>query len=259
MVVLAHGFTQTGNVWGPLADDLAADHEVIALDLPGHGESHAVEADLVAGAELMVEAGGRGTYIGYSMGARYCLHVALAHPEAVTSLVLISGTAGIDDAGERAARRRADEHLADELDPPAGGGPGLPLDVFLDRWLSQPLFAGLDPDAAGAAERRANSPAGLASSLRHAGTGTQRPRWHELDRLTMPVVIVTGERDQKYCDLGRRMARAIGPAARHVVVPGAGHAPHLERPSAVIAAVRAHLGDVPRGSGSGPGSQPPGH
>ena len=72
-----------------------------------------------------------------------------------------------------------------------------------------------------------------------AGTGTQQPLWGSLGRLTMPVLIVTGGLDTKFTALGRRMAGAIGPAARHVVVAGAGHAPHLQRPGEVAAVVRA--------------------
>ncbi|MDA8342347.1 MAG: alpha/beta fold hydrolase [Actinomycetota bacterium] len=237
-VVLAHGFTQTGRLWGPMAEDLSVDHLVVAVDLPGHGDSRGVRADLVTGAELLGDAGGRGAYVGYSMGARYCLHLALARPDLVTCLVLVSGTAGIDDEAERTARRLADERLADELDPPAGGPDPLPLGAFLDRWLAQPLFAGLPPAAAGTGERLRNDPVGLAWSLRLAGTGTQRPLWSDVGGLAMPVVVVTGARDTKFSALGRRLAAAIGANARHAVVPDAGHAPHLERPGDVADLVR---------------------
>ena len=45
-IVLVHGFTQTRNCWGPVADDLARDHEVVRVDAPGHGASSELVADL---------------------------------------------------------------------------------------------------------------------------------------------------------------------------------------------------------------------
>jgi 2-succinyl-6-hydroxy-2,4-cyclohexadiene-1-carboxylate synthase len=244
-LVLAHGFTQTGRCWGAVAEDLATDHRLVLVDLPGHGGSAPVGADLCAGAGLLVAAGGRGCYVGYSMGARFCLHAALPHPEAVSSLVLVSGTAGIEDPVERRTRRLADEELADELAPASGGPPAASVEDFLRRWLAQPIFAGLDERATAFAERARNSPAGLASSLRRAGTGTQQPLWERLGELEMPVLAITGELDEKFTELGRRMVRAIGPNASSTVVAGAGHAPHLERPTEVAAAIRSFAAGAP--------------
>jgi 2-succinyl-6-hydroxy-2,4-cyclohexadiene-1-carboxylate synthase len=240
-VVLAHGFTQTGRVWGSLDHDLARDHQVVAVDMPGHGRSSDVRATLVDGALLLARAGGPAAYVGYSMGARFCLHLALARPEVVGSLVLISATAGIDDPDERRARRASDAALADQLDPGRPGDEPVPLEAFLTRWMDNPLFAGVDPSAAGLEERRRNSGPGLASSLRLAGTGTQLPLWGKLGRLDMPVLVVCGEADTKFTDLGRRLTEAIGPNADLAVMAGTGHAPHLQRPGAVADLVRSHL------------------
>jgi 2-succinyl-6-hydroxy-2,4-cyclohexadiene-1-carboxylate synthase len=241
VLVLAHGFTQTRRAWGSLAADLATDHRLVLVDLPGHGGSAGTAADLVAGADLLAAVGGPAAYLGYSMGGRFCLHLALARPDLVDRLVLVSTTPGIADATERAARRAADDALADELDPP-GADPGRDAerrDAFLHRWLAQPLFASLPPEVDALDERRRNTACGLASSLRLAGTGTQQPLWSELGRLAMPVLVVTGADDAKYDALAEQMVAAIGANASHVRVPGAGHAVHLERPAEVAAAVRA--------------------
>jgi 2-succinyl-6-hydroxy-2,4-cyclohexadiene-1-carboxylate synthase len=167
-------------------------------------------------------------YVGYSMGGRLCLHLALARPDLVEGLIVLGATAGIDDPGERAARREADEALAADLE--RGG-----LDAFLDRWLANPLFAGLDPASAGLDDRRRNTVRGLAQSLRRAGTGTQEPLWDRLGELTVPVLVVAGERDEKFAAHGRRMAGAIGTSATFATVPGAGHPAHLEQPAAFVA------------------------
>ena len=232
-IVLVHGFTQTGRSWGPIADDLARDHEVVAVDAPGHGGSAAVRADLARGGELLA-AFGPATFVGYSMGGRLCLHAVLAHPEQVTRLVLLGATAGIEDPDERGARVRSDEALACDLERDG-------LDAFLDRWLALPLFRGLAPDAADRDDRRRNTVAGLASSLRLAGSGTQVPSWARLPTLTMPTLLLAGQRDDKFAALAHRMATAIGVNATCALVPGAGHAAHRENPDAFSALVRAWL------------------
>lgn len=224
-LVLVHGFTQTRRSWDPLLPALA-DHEVLALDAPGHGRASDVHLDLVEGGAWLASAGGAATYVGYSMGGRLCLHAALAAPQTVRGLVLISATGGIDDAEERQARRASDEALADRIER-------IGVPAFVDEWLAQPLFAGLSPAARGRPQRLENTAAGLASSLRRAGTGTQEPLWDRLRTLTVPTLVVAGALDAKFVDLGRRLTDAI-PDAELAVVDGAGHTVHLEQPDAFL-------------------------
>jgi 2-succinyl-6-hydroxy-2,4-cyclohexadiene-1-carboxylate synthase len=224
-VVLVHGFTQTGRTWRPVAHLLSALNTFTLVDAPGHGRSRDVRADVWEGARLLGATGGRATYVGYSMGGRLCLHLALAQPELVERLVLIGASPGIEDEQERAWRRAADETLAQRLE--AEG-----VVAFVDRWLAQPLFATLSPEAADRADRLTNTAAGLASSLRLAGAGSQEPLWNRLPELAMPVLVLAGELDSTYADMARRMATTIGHHAALVLIPGAGHACHLERPDA---------------------------
>ncbi len=222
--VLLHGFTQNGRCWGRFADRLAERATVTTVDLPGHGLSAHDDADLWTAAELVADAIGPepSLVIGYSMGGRIALHLALAHPERVHGLVTIGATGGLDTEPERAERRAADEALAARLEE-------IGLDAFLDRWLASPLFAGLDDVAAARAERRTNRVAGLASSLRHAGTGTQDPLWARLGSIQAPVLAIAGADDAKFTALGGRLVDAIGAGARLHLEPGT-HAVHLERP-----------------------------
>jgi 2-succinyl-6-hydroxy-2,4-cyclohexadiene-1-carboxylate synthase len=234
-VVLVHGFTQSARAWEGIRPALTARHTVIAVDAPGHGESAAIAADLPVGADLMVQAAGAPAgWIGYSMGGRFSLHVALRHPAAVTRLIVVSATGGIDDPGDRAARREADVALAERVQ--AEG-----VEAFVRWWLQRPLFATLPPEAAAIESRLTGSAAGLASSLRLAGTGSQEPLWGQLHRLEMPVLVVVGELDNSYVAQGRRLASSIGSNAALAVVEGAGHACHLERPEAFLEIVGPFL------------------
>ena len=233
-IVLVHGFTQTRRCWGPEATDLARDHEVVRVDAPGHGGSSDILAGLRTGARLIADQGGEATYLGYSMGARFCLHLALANPELVRGLVLIGGTAGIEDAEERSARKAQDLRTARRLQSEG-------LGAFLDAWLAQPLFADLPAERAFREERLENTVDGLVSSLEQAGTGSQDPSWHKLGRLEMPVLVVAGARDAKFRALAERMATLIGANATLAVIPDAGHAAHLEQPVAFLAAIRPWL------------------
>lgn len=236
-LVLVHGFTQTSASWARIAAHLAERYEVACVDAPGHGRSSHIRTDLWDGA-AMLAALGPAVFIGYSMGARYLLHTAIAHPRSVSGLVLLGGTAGIDDPDERAARRRSDADLADSIERDG-------TRAFLDRWMAQAMFRRLEPTSADLEARRANDPSGLAASLRLAGTGSQDPPlWDRLHEIDVPTLVLAGEDDTKFAGLGQRMAASIGANATFTTVPGAGHAAHLECPDEFNSLVDRWLADL---------------
>lgn len=238
-VVLVHGFTQTRRSWEPLVGALAREHQVLAVDGPGHGLSSHYRVGLWEAARLLGEAGNEASYVGYSMGGRLVLHLALAAPYLVRRVVLVGATAGIEDERDRVARAAADEVLASGLERDG-------VDAFLRRWLANPMFAGLSPEAADLESRRQNTADGLAAALRLLGTGVQEPLWDRLGALQMPALLVAGKRDEKFTALAARLADAWGGPAEVVVVPGAGHAVHLEQPKAFLDAVVPFLQDAHR-------------
>ena len=138
-----------------------------------------------------------------------------------------SASAGLGNAEERAARRRADEELAERIER-AG------IEAFVDHWEALPLFATHARLAAPARDdlrrrRLACSPCGLAASLRAVGTGSQPWLGDRLAELALPVSIVVGALDEKFRAIGDWMAARMR-NARLEIVPEAGHAPHLEQP-----------------------------
>jgi 2-succinyl-6-hydroxy-2,4-cyclohexadiene-1-carboxylate synthase len=237
-VVLLHGFTHTGRSWDPVVAALGERYTAIAPDLRGHGgasEATPVTLDAVT-EDVSALAPGRFTLAGYSMGGRIALHVALAHAQAIDRLVLIGASPGIGDPAAREQRRRADEQLAGEIERSS-------IEQFASRWAQTPVLAGQPADVAAAthADRLRSTPAGLARALRGLGTGALPSLWDRLGELTMPVTLIVGERDQKFRELAWRVGREID-EAEMVVVPGAGHAVHLEAPGAVAGSLWRYRG-----------------
>jgi 2-succinyl-6-hydroxy-2,4-cyclohexadiene-1-carboxylate synthase len=233
-LLLLHGFSATHRAFDAMIAALAPQrYRPLAPDLPGHGPDPDGRPVDFAGcvADLAAAAPPGCVLLGYSLGGRIALHLALAQPRRVARLVLVSTTAGIADPAARAVRRSADEELADRLERE-------PLEDFIRRWRAQPLFAG-EPEAvraAAAADQRRSTSAGLAAALRGLGTGAMEPVWDRLGELTMPVTVVVGARDEKFLALGRRLRDGL-PDARLEVVAGAGHALLHEAPAAVAAAL----------------------
>lgn len=240
-VVLVHGFTQTARSWDRVAAILAGRFEVVAPDLPGHGRSAGERPSFEDAAVALGETGGRATYVGYSLGARLCLRLALDRPELVERLVLLGGSPGLASPEERVHRRVADEKLADDVER-------IGTEAFLDAWLCQPMFASLAATADDLAARRANSAEGLAYALRRLGTGAQEPLWDRLGELAMPVLVTAGGLDAKFTVLGLEMVAAIGDNATFAAIPECGHAAHLEDPEGFCRTVDGFLHAVNRES-----------
>lgn len=242
VLVLLHGFAQTRRCWGPLAEGLAADRTVVAVDLPGHGGStRAADADLDRTVDLLGStlAGLDGPLdvLGYSMGGRVALTWMVTDPGRIRRLVTIGATAGITDTSRRAERRDADEERARRVERDG-------VDGFVEWWLGLPMFAGLPDWARFDEERRGNSADALAASLRNAGTGSMRPLWDDLAALgrsggAPALLALAGGDDPDYVAHAARLAADTG--GRAVTIPGAGHAAHLERPDETLAAVRRFL------------------
>jgi len=237
-VVLLHGFGNTHRAWDGVIAALEPErYRPLALDLPGHGEAADAERPITfAGCVeyVLARSSERFALCGYSLGGRVALHVALAAPERVSRLVLVSTSAGISDEAERAQRRESDRALADELEQ-------IPYEQFIERWRTQPLFAG-EPAEVGARARedqRRNRPDALAAVLRGLGSGEMQPLWPRLGELVMPVTVLAGERDAKYRALGQRMLELLSDA-RLVVVAG-GHGLPLENPAAVAGAIDSDI------------------
>lgn len=236
-LVLLHGFTGSGATWdGMFADE----YRTHALDLPGHGRSPVGPRSLWQTADDVLESVGDQTFalLGYSLGARVALHVALRAPDRVRALILEGGNPGLGSESERRRRRDDDEELARLLETEG-------IAAFVDRWERLPLWASqaqVDPARRQAlrTSRLASDAAGLAASLRASGLGTQDDLAPRLREIACPALLMAGSLDVRYAELAAGMAAAMA-AANVAIVPGAGHAAHFEEPRAFERTVRAFL------------------
>jgi len=236
-LVLLHGFTGSAVAWRGFTAGFLETHRVIGLDALGHGLSDApadparyampqVAADFVALLDkLELE---NVALLGYSMGGRLALYLALTHPERVSRLILESASPGLANTAVRQARTASDNALAERLEREG-------VESFVAYWEKLPLWDSqvqlpASVRAVQHALRLRNNPQGLANSLRGMGTGVQPSLWERLPGLTIPTLLIAGELDQKFCEIGRQMQANL-PDARLAIVPGAGHTVHLERPS----------------------------
>lgn len=232
-LMLLHGFTGSHASWEPLAERWSDSFFVVAPDLPGHGLTPApadpsllsmdASADRIADLldHLSID---KAAVLGYSMGGRLALHVALQHSLRLSALILESASPGLAATAERKLRQASDNKLADAIESRG-------LDWFVPYWAEQPLFKG-QPEALRRRENRIRSgqtSEGLAQSLRGAGTGAQRSLWGQLSSLTLPVLIIAGGDDAKFCAIAERMALLI-PNNTRVSVTHAGHTVHGEQP-----------------------------
>jgi len=219
--LLLHGFAGTAGSWNAFSGQLDLErYRPLALELRGHGQNGAlrpISFELCA-EDLLAAAPARFTLVGYSLGGRIALQMALAAPERVERLLLVSTTAGIEDPEERKSRLTADLALADAIE--AGS-----IEQFADDWLAGSLFRDDRPEvnADARTEIEKNAPADLACALRGLSVGRMEPLWGRLSEIAMPTAVIAGERDRRYAELAERLSGAIA-GSELMILPGAGHA-----------------------------------
>lgn len=244
-VVLIHGVGLSLAAWGPQIRALALRHEVIALDMPGHGGSSLPPrdarlsdyADAVI-AVLDALAIPAAIVIGHSMGALVALETALAHPSRVR------GVAALNAVFCRSAEQRS--AVLARAESLAGGGSGASHEAAVARWFGAPVPAELKASAnLVSALLAACNTVGYARTyaLFAASDAAHRER---LASLAVPALFMTADGDPNSTpDMSRAMAR-LAPQGRAEVLPGARHMMNLTHPDTVNARLLAFIDEVER-------------
>ncbi len=243
-LILLHGFTASAIGWGHIITDLAAHNlHIIAFDILGHGQSDApvdveryniehCQQDILAALQALGIERGKSIILGYSMGGRIALYTAFSGY--FRAVILESASPGLATLAARQQRRASDEALATRIERDG-------IEAFIDYWETIPLFASqqnlpADQREALHAQRLSNRATGLANSLRGIGTGAQPELYTQLPALNIPVLLLAGALDSKFCVIAQQMASQL-PQATLQIIPAAGHAIHLEQPAAFVTAI----------------------
>ena len=246
-LIWLHGFLGAGRDWRPIAKRLPDYHHVM-LDLPGHGESIHRQPETIfsfpgAARAIMATLEQPGldtvTLIGYSMGARLALYLALRFPLRIRGLVMEGGSPGLRTEAERDERRQRDRETRHALQCQ-------PMTEFLNAWYDQPLFHSLrnHPELLRRlrASRCNNDISGLCRAHEGLGIATQPDLWPELPRLSMPTLSIVGEQDDKYGAIARAM-QSRSACIKMVTVPKCGHNTHVEDPKTFARLLSAWLAE----------------
>jgi 2-succinyl-6-hydroxy-2,4-cyclohexadiene-1-carboxylate synthase len=249
-IVLLHGFTGDTTVWEDVRRVLEKSYQVIAIDLLGHGQSDKpsdvtayhmenVACDLI---KLMDGLSVEKTHLlGYSMGGRLALYLAIHSPERFHSLILESASPGIKTEQQQKERCKRDHALADKIQ--SNG-----IEWFVDFWESLSLWESQqslphDILQIQRTQRLQNDPLWLANSLRGMGTGVQPNLWGTLSGLTLPTQLIAGGYDSKFIGINHEMAEQM-PNVVMTIIDEAGHTVHLENPSAFVEQVNSFHGSL---------------
>lgn len=244
VVLFLHGFMGSHRDFAATIEPLSQEFCCLSIDLPGHGQTR-VSGDvnqygMVPTATALVELLqtlkiSKAFLVGYSMGGRLALYLALHYPQQFSRVILESASPGLASETERQQRSQRDWQLADQLEAD--------FTSFLQHWYEQPLFHSLrhHPDFPRLLQQRAqNNPAELANSLRYLSTGQQPSLWQSLETLPQPLLLLAGERDSKFVGLNQAMACHC-PQAQLTIVPECGHGIHWEQPERFTRVVREFL------------------
>ncbi|GAA4957249.1 alpha/beta fold hydrolase [Actinoplanes utahensis] len=246
-LVLIHGIGSRRQVWDPILDEAARHHDVIALDLPGFGESPmwppaprpGSVAHLADRVESFLDDLGVGAFevAGNSLGGGIALELGRrGHARAVTAFAPVGFWSAASRrycqavvTAARASAGRLDAHLPRIMASTAGRS------AFCVLFYARP--GRLDPDDCVASARALSGAPGF-PAVRDA-FGDLRP-WTNaatggLTRI--PVTIAWGTRDAVLPFPQSRRARAALPAARHIMLPGCGHLPFSDDPRACLSAL----------------------
>lgn len=248
-VIFLHGFTGSSSEWKFIFSRLNNKFLPVAVDLIGHGKSGSppdatqYTAEAISSQFNKIFTSLRFDKVilcGYSMGGRAALVYYSQFPGKVAGLILESSTPGIEDAKLRNERIISDELLALKIKKDG-------IEKFVNYWINIPMFNNLkllpqDEYRNIYKSKIQNNPTGLINSLKSFGTGIMPSMWSRIKDINFPVLLITGEYDDKFTGINERMGKTIR-QSKHCIVKECGHNAHLEKPEEFSNLVNRYLSD----------------
>ncbi|MCW5876195.1 MAG: alpha/beta fold hydrolase [Anaerolineales bacterium] len=228
-LLLIHGFPFSSRMWAGQQDALSGAARVLAPDLPGFGESPAVDSatvesyaeDCVALLDALdilepVAVGG------LSMGGYIALAFARLFPERTGALLLLSTRAGADSAEGKAGRDATIAKVKEH-------GPGVVAEGMFPKLLAPATYS--EQPAVAAELQTIMATASQQGVVAALGAMRDRPDASGLlAELQAPALVLHGTEDQVIPHSEAEAMAAALPHARLELLEGAGHVPNLEQP-----------------------------
>lgn len=240
-ILFLHGFLGSQEDFRDVLPLLIDRYSCLTLDLPGHGKtkfadvytmSSTAEAIVALLDDLKIP---QAFLVGYSMGGRLALYLALNFPERFPKVVIESGSPGLKTEEERSIRLQRDFELAEQLETN--------FSQFISDWYKQQLFQSLKQHSRFKEileQRLQNDPVKLAKSLREMSTGAQPSLWEKLKSHRNSLLLMVGARDRKFVEINQEMA-SLCETARLEIIPNVGHNIHFEDPGTFAYSVKTFL------------------
>ncbi|MBD3224690.1 MAG: 2-succinyl-6-hydroxy-2,4-cyclohexadiene-1-carboxylate synthase [Caldithrix sp.] len=245
-IVYLHGFMGRGSDWQDIINSLGKQVNHLTIDLPGHGQSllrdQNVESlnywQVVQQINDVIENHKNEIVhlIGYSMGGRFAWGILKQYSALINRAIIESAHPGLDEAEERAERKRWDEEVAERLLKE-------PLQHFIENWYQQPLFL-LSKDDERLAQlivRRLDNDAGQLAQVMRLFSVARQPSFRSfLHQVKQPLLYIAGEYDAKYVSIMRQLGQR-NHYIQTMVIPGSGHNTHLQNREEFVQSVRSFL------------------
>jgi len=249
VILFLHGFIGKLDEFDEVIKLCGTEFSYVTIDLPGHGktqvlgrdEYYRIESTAQALISLLDDLKISKCYlVGYSMGGRLALYLTVNFPERFDKVVLESASPGLATEWERLERVQKDEQIARKLTRSISQ---TDFRNFLLNWYSQPIFGSIKnhPGFDRMLESRLeNHPLELAKSLRFMGTGSQPSLWEKLKDNKIPLLLLVGEKDEKFLNINTQMSQ-ICKSAQLEVIRNAAHNIHLENTKEFVQSMHKFL------------------
>jgi len=244
-LLMLHGFMGSGRVFEPLMNDLSDFCNPVTLDLAGHGRSTGssnpdrYKTDLQLSDLKSIISRFRFSQLilyGYSMGGRLALQFVIQHTGFQGGLILESSSFGITGNTDRARRIETDNKRAEAIEKN--------FSEFLDQWQKLSLFTNDNGHESHKTlynkVMKDQKPVNLAACLRGFGSGVMPPAIGKLHDINIPVLLLSGERDEKFISIHKQMESEFANAVARII-GGAAHRVHVDQPNLLIKEIEQFL------------------